>query len=53
MLIEKFYEERFKKSYGTFKSSLVENKIKNIGTNERLRAFIDKYKDTDCRFKNS
>jgi len=31
----------------------LEKKIKNIGTNERLRAFIDKYKDTDCRFKNS
>ena len=33
-------------------SMVLEKKIKNIGTNERLRAFIDKYKDTDCRFKD-
>ena len=33
-------------------SMVLEKKIKNIGTNERLRAFINKYKDTDCRFKD-
>jgi hypothetical protein len=31
---------------------VLEKKIKNIGTNERLLAFINKYKDTDCRFKD-
>ena len=33
-------------------SIALEKKIKNIGTNERLLAFINKYKDTDCRFKD-
>ena len=33
-------------------SLILEKKIKNIGTNERLRAFINKYKDTDSRFKD-
>jgi putative endonuclease len=31
---------------------VLEKKIKNLGTNERLLAFIDKYKDNDCRFTN-